>query len=262
MGSTLRLATVVTGASEGIGYELALIAARESSPVVLVARSADALSQVARTIRANGGEAHPVVLDLARPEAAALLEAALVERSLLCNVLINNAGVGLTGPFSELPPEGQLTIIDVNVRALTALALRFVPGMMERRSGGMINLASVAGYLPGPNMAVYFASKAFVRSFSEGLHAEMRGSGVTVTCLAPGPVATRFLAKSGARRTRLFKIAPKLTAAAVAQAGWRGFKSGKRVVIPGVTAPLFAFAGQHLPHQLTLLILARLTKGG
>jgi short-subunit dehydrogenase len=166
----------------------------------------------------------------------------------------------LLGPAAVLPREDQLGIIDLNVRALTDLTLRFLPGMVARGEGGVINLSSVAGFLPGPNMALYYASKAFVRSFSEALWEEVRGTGVRVTCVAPGPVATGFLAKADAGGVRLFKLLPKRTAEQVARSAWDGFKRGRRMVTPGFLAAFSAFCSAHLPHALTLPLVARLQR--
>jgi len=257
----LRSAVVVTGGSAGIGREIAKIAAREGAPVVLVARSADALAEAADEVRGAGGEPFTLALDVALPDAPSGLERFLAAHRLTCGVLVNNAGSGLLGPAAALSREDQLRLIDLNIRALTALTLWFLPHMLARRSGGIINLGSVAGFLPGPNMAVYYATKAFVRSFSEALSEEVRGTGVTVTCVAPGPVATGFLAKAGARGARMFKAMPKMTAERVARAAWRGFKRGRRLVVPGAAASLTAFAVTHLPHRLTLPIVARLQRG-
>ena len=256
-----RPAVVVTGASGGIGREIAKIAAREGGPVVLIARSGDALAEAAEEIRHAGGKPLTLVLDLARPEAPAEVERFLAAEGLACGVLVNNAGYGLLGPAAALPRDDQLGIVDLNVRALVDLTLRFLPGMIARRGGGIVNLGSVAGFLPGPYMAIYYASKAFVRSFSEALSEEVRGTGVTVTCVAPGPVATKFLTRAGAGRARLFKVLPKVTAEMVADSAWRGFKQGRRMVVPGVMAGLSAFSGSHLPRALTLPVVARLQRG-
>jgi short-subunit dehydrogenase len=255
-----RPAVVVTGASGGIGRQIAKVAARDGGPIVLVARSADALAATADEVRQAGGEPFTLALDLALPNATAELERFLAAQRLACGVLVNNAGYGLLGAAARLPREEQLGIIDLNIRALTDLTLRFLPGMVARRSGGIINLASVASFLPGPYMALYYASKAFVRSFSEALSEELRGTGVTVTCVAPGPVATQFLTRAGARRARLFKVIPKMTPAVIAQSAWRSFKRGRRLVVPGVAASLSAWAGAHLPHALTLPLTARLQR--
>ncbi|MDQ4136258.1 MAG: SDR family NAD(P)-dependent oxidoreductase, partial [Pseudomonadota bacterium] len=209
-------------------------------------------------VRAAGGEPFVLPLDLSRREAPAEVERFLAEQGLHCDVLVNNAGYGLLGAAATLPREEQLGIIDLNIRALADLALRFLPGMLVRRRGGIINLASVASFLPGPNMALYYASKAFVRSFSEALSQEVRGRGVTVTCVAPGPVSTPFLTRSGVKNAYLFKIGPKMTAERVAQSGWQGFKRGRRLVVPGLAASLSALSAAYIPHAVTLPVLARL----
>lgn len=260
MHAALRPAVVVTGASAGIGREIAKIAARDGGLIVLVARSADALAEAAAEVRAAGGEPLVLPLDLGHPDSAAEVERFLTEQGLACHVLVNNAGYGLLGAATTLSREEQLGIVDLNVRALTDLTLRFLPGMVARGGGGVINLGSVAGYLPGPYMALYYASKAFVRSFSDALAEEVRGTGVTVTCVAPGPVATTFLAKAGARQARLFKMLPKMTAERVAASAWRGFKAGRRTVVPGASAAFSALAGTHLPRTLTLPLVGHLQR--
>jgi short-subunit dehydrogenase len=261
MPEELRPAVVVTGASTGIGREIAKVAAREGGPVVLVARSAEALAETAAEVRAAGGEPFVLALDLAPAGAPAKVGEFLAEQGLHCAVLVNNAGYGLFGAAATLPREDQLGIIDVNVRALTELTLRLLPGMLARRTGGILNVGSVAGFVPGPYMALYHASKAFVGSLSEALSEEVRGTGVTVTCVAPGPVRTMFFAKAGARRAQLFKILPKLTAEAVAESAWRGFRRGRRMVVPGTIASLTAFGAAYLPHAVSLGTLMRLQRG-
>jgi uncharacterized protein len=251
-----RPAVVVTGASGGIGREIAKVAAREGGAVVLVARSAEGLAAAADEVRTAGGTPFTLPLDLSRPEAPAAVEEFLAAQGLVCDVLVNNAGYGLLGAAATLPRDEQLGIVDLNIRALADLTLRFLPGMLVRRSGGVINLASVASFLPGPNMALYYASKAFVRSFSEALSQEVRGRGVTVTCVAPGPVSTDFLVRSGAKQAHMFKLVPKMTAERVAISAWRAFKRGRRLVVPGVSAGFSALSAAYLPHRLTLPVVA------
>lgn len=229
----MKPAIVVTGASSGIGRELALVAARDRSGVmVLVGQSQERLDGVVAEIAAAGVEAHAIVLDLADRAAGQTIDEALSRHDLYCDVLVNCAGFGLYGRAIEISRDEQITLFDVNARALADLSLRFLPGMLQRRRGGVINVGSIAAYTPGPYMAAYFASKAFVKSFSAALAAEVAGTGVTVTCLAPGVVRTPFLFRCGIGRTPLFRLAPRGNAPYVAAAGWRGFKAGKRVVIP------------------------------
>lgn len=256
----LRPAVVVVGASRGIGRAMAKVAARDRSVVVLVARSPEALAAAATDVRGAGGEAFTLELDLVAGDATARLENFLSANGLVCDVLVNSAGYGLRGSATLLPIGDQLGMIDVNIRALSDMTLRFLPGMVARGRGGVINLGSIAGFTPGPNMAMYYASKAFVRSFSAALYQELRRTGVTVTCVAPGPVATEFLEKSGAGRTLLFKVLPKLNAEYVAERAWRGFKSGRRLVVPGISAKLSAFTASLLPTALLLPLLGRLQR--
>lgn len=255
-----RLAIVVVGASRGIGRAIAKVVAREQAPVVLVARSREGLTATAADVRAAGGEAYTLELDIVASDASMRLRDFLFENGLACDVLINSAGYGLRGAGTILPIKDQLGIVDLNIRALTDLTLCFLPEMAARGRGGVVNLGSIAGFLPGPYMALYYASKSFVRSFSEALHQELRGTGVTVTCVAPGPVSTDFLETSGAGRAALFKILPKLNSEYVAERAWSGFKSGRRLVVPGISAKVVAFTARLLPSVLLLPLVGRLQR--
>jgi short-subunit dehydrogenase len=225
-------AIVVTGASSGIGREIARIAARDGLPVVLVARSRDVLEALAAELTAAGGSAIAVPADLASADAGVTIESALSARGLWCDVLVNSAGFALAGPAAALPRAAQMQLLDVNIRALTELTLRFLPGMVARGRGGILNVGSITAYTPGPNMAAYHASKAFVRSFSAALATEVEGTGVTVTCLSPGVVRTAFLDDLPIKGDRVFKLMPRADAASTARAGWLGFRAGRRLVIP------------------------------
>jgi short-subunit dehydrogenase len=193
-------------------------------------------------------------------DAPVRLSAFLSDQGLLCDVLVNSAGYGLRGEASALPPADQLGIVDLNMRALAALTLHFLPGMVARRRGGVINLGSVAGFLPGPHMAMYYASKAFVRSFSEALHEELRGANVTVTCVTPGPVRTKFLDKAGASRAPLFRFLPKVGAEFVAERAWQGFKRGRRLVVPGIPARITVFLAALMPSAAMLRLIGMLQR--
>ncbi|WEX90243.1 SDR family NAD(P)-dependent oxidoreductase [Sinorhizobium garamanticum] len=258
----LRPAVVVVGASRGIGKAIAEAAARDGATVVLVARSAEGLEAVAAAVRKAGGKPFTLALDLTAGDAAAHLEDFLCNEGLMCDVLVNSAGYGLRGGAATLPLDEQIGMVDLNIRVLTELTLRFLPGMVARGRGGVINLGSVASFTPGPFMALYYASKGFVRSFSEALHQEVRPAGVTVTCVAPGPVSTEFLEKSGANRAALFKILPKVDSEYVAERAWRGFKAGRRLVIPGISARLAILLAGLLPSAALLPLIARLQLRG
>jgi short-subunit dehydrogenase len=257
-----RPAVVVIGGSGGIGRAIASVAARERGAVVLVARSPEGLAAAAAEVREGGGEAFTLELDLVAGDAPTRLEDFLSAHGLVCDVLVNSAGYGLRGAATALPIDGQLGIIDLNIRSLSELTLHFLPGMVARGRGGVLNLSSVAGFVPGPYMALYFASKGFVRFLSEALHQELRRTGVTVTCVAPGPVSTEFLERSRAYQTLLFSILPRLDPEDVAERAWRGFKSGRRLVVPGISAKLAALAAALLPSAAMLPLVGRLQRSG
>lgn len=253
---TGRPAIVVTGASSGIGVELARVASAEGLPIVLVARNQVALTALAAELP----EAFVLTLDLQAPDAVDAIGAMLSESGLVCDVLVNNAGYGLIGGVLDVPAADQLGIFDLNLRAAAALGLAALPSMARRGRGGVLNVGSIAGFMPGPGMAMYYASKAALRSLSEAWWAEMRGTGVTVTLVAPGPVRTAFLERSGARETRLFKMLPKATAADVARRGWAGFRRGRRLVFPDVMSCLSARFSAALPRGILLRIMGRLQR--
>ena len=229
---------------------------------MLVARSPEGLSAAAAEVREAGGEAFTLELDLLAGDAPTRLEDFLSAHGLICDVLVNSAGHGLRGAATALPIDEQLGIIDLNIRSLSELTLHFLPGMVARKRGGVLNLSSVAGFVPGPYMALYFASKGFVRFFSEALHQELRRTGVTVTCVAPGPVSTEFLERSGAYQAPLFRILPKLDPDDLAERAWRGFKSGRRLVVPGISAKLAALAVKFMPSAAMLPLIGRLQRSG
>ena len=222
-----RPAIVVTGASSGIGQAIARVAARDGVFLLLVGRSQPALDGLVAELVAGGAQAAALPLDLLDAHALERVERALSEHGLYCDVLVNSAGLGMYGPAAGAPRSEQLDVLDVNVRALTEMTLRFLPDMIARGRGGVLNLGSITGYTPGPNMAVYYASKAYVNSFSAALASEAAG-----TCLAPGVVRTPFFARCSVGQTRMMKLMPRSDVADTAEAGWRAFKAGQPLVIP------------------------------
>ena len=247
----LQPCTVITGASTGIGREIALLAAAENH-VVLIARDQAALEQLAREIVKMGLSASIIPVDLSIASSSQTIGRALNEAGLYCETLVVNAGLGHLGYASGLKLEEQMAVIDVNIRSLTELCILFLPAMLEKRHGRILALSSIASSSPGPGMAVYYASKAYVRMFAEALWQETRGTGVTVSCLCPGPVNTPFLEKSGIGNSSLFRMLPLKAAKSVAKEGWLGLKSGKRLIVPGVSAKLAFFLGKLLPRRLLL----------
>jgi short-subunit dehydrogenase len=229
---------LITGASAGIGTELARLFAADKSSLVLVARRKEKLEEIAAELRSKYGiDVRVVAADLGRPDAPQEVVDRLAAEKVTIDVLVNNAGFGALGAFAELDTARQVEMVQVNVAALTHLTRLLLPDMIERRKGGVLNVASTAGFQPGPYMAVYYATKAYVVSFSEALHDELTDSksargGVTVTCLCPGPTETEFAATAEMEKSRMFKLRP-MTAEQVARIGYRAFRRGKLLVVTG-----------------------------
>lgn len=252
----LRPFTVVTGGSEGIGLALARRFAGAGNDLLLIARRPEPLQAAADRIRAESRvEVATAAIDVTAPSAIAALEAALAARGGYADVLVNCAGIGFAGRFGEQPPEALAQLVDLNVRAVTMLSRHFLSGMRVRGRGGILNLASLGGYVPGPNQAAYYASKAYVLSLSEALAAETAGEGVRICALAPGPVDTRFHARMGAEGAFYRTLLPPASAAAVARAGYVGFALGWRVTIPGLINPFLLLALRVMPHRLVIPIV-------
>ncbi|MDO9560524.1 MAG: SDR family oxidoreductase [Bradyrhizobium sp.] len=249
--------TLITGASAGIGTELARVFASNGHRVVLVARRADRLTQLADEIVAAGG-AVPIVIscDLEQPDAGDRIAAILAAEGVEVEYVVNNAGFGMFGRAIVRDRAEQLGMIAVNIRALTELSLRFSDALILHR-GGILNVASIAGFLPGPGMAVYYASKAYVLSFTEALRAELAPRGVRVTALCPGPVPSEFQARAGflpGLDSAILNVSP----ADVAQAGYRGLMANKRAVIPGLGVKVVPFLLRLFPRGFILAAVGRL----
>jgi short-subunit dehydrogenase len=248
--------TLITGASAGIGTELARVFASNGHRVALVARRADRLAALARDIAAHGG-ATPIVIpcDLEQLDAGDKIAAALAAEGVEIEYLVNNAGFGLFGNAVELSRAEQLGIIAVNIRATTDLALRFADDLIRNR-GGILNVGSIAGFLPGPGMAVYYASKAYVLSFTEALRGELASRGVRVTALCPGPVPSEFQARAGfdpGFDSAILNVSPS----DVAKAGYRGLMANKRLVLPGLGIKIVPFLLRLFPRGFILAAVAR-----
>jgi hypothetical protein len=257
----LRPMVVVTGGSEGIGYELARRFAKDGHDVMLVARRAEPLREAAARIRAGlKAEAIAVPADVTAPGAIAAIDAALAAQGAYADVLVNSAGIGLAGSFHANSPDDLTRLIDLNVRALTQLTRHYLPGMRLRGRGGILNLASLGGYTPGPYQAAYYASKAYVISLTEAIAAETAGEGVRVCALAPGPVNTAWHERAGAESSLYRYLVLPASAASVARAGYLGYLMGLRVVVPGLLNPFLALALRIVPHRLMIPIVAWLLK--
>jgi short-subunit dehydrogenase len=249
--------TLITGASAGIGTELARVFASKGHRLALVDRHGDRLTRLASEIAAGGGTAPMVIpCDLQQPDAGDKIAAALAAEGLEVEFVVNNAGFGLFGNAIELDRADQLGIIAVNVRAMTDLSLRFSDQLIRHR-GGILNVGSIAGFLPGPGMAVYYASKAYVLSLSEGLRAELAPRGVRVTTLCPGPVPSEFQARAGIKPGFDSAIL-NISASDVARAGYRGLMANKRAVLPGLGIKIVPLLLRLFPRGFILAAVGRL----
>ena len=225
---------LITGASGGIGYELAKLFARDGYNLVLVARGADKLAQVASELKQFQMTIETVALDLCTPSAPQALFDQLQRDGIVVDILVNNAGYGIFGEFAQVSLEESLGQIQLNITALTTLTRLFVGPMIGRRRGRIMNVASTAAFQPGPLMAVYYATKAYVLSFSEALANELCATGVTVSCFCPGATDTSFQKRAGMENSRLFKKIGAMNAATVARDGYRGMMAGKGLTISGL----------------------------
>lgn len=247
-----RPVTLITGASAGIGVALARVFSRHGHELALVARRQDRLQQLADEIAATGAR-RPIVFtcDLSKPDVARQIGDALASQGAEPQFVINNAGFGLVGLATARDRDEQLQMIDLNVRSLTELSIAFVDSLARHR-GGILNVGSMAGFLPGPGMAVYYATKAYVLSFSEALHSELAPRGIKVTVLCPGPVRTEFAARAGISDRSMAPSLLTKSADYVAEAGYRGLMEGRRTVVPGFINSLVTGLIRIFPRWLLL----------
>lgn len=257
---TTKRTALITGASSGLGVEYAKLFAADGHDVVLVARSEGKLRELANELsQKHGVKAHVYPADLSRADAPRALFDALATDGIQVDALVNNAGLGYVGEFRSSSTDSELEMVQVNVTSLTALTHLFLPGMVARRFGRVLNIASTAAFQGGPGMAVYFATKAYVVSFSEGIAHELRGTGVTVTAHCPGATHTGFAAAAGAGETLLFKGAVA-TAPATARHGYLAMQRGRVVSIHGLLNRLMYWGGLLTPRWLLARITARMMK--
>jgi short-subunit dehydrogenase len=252
--------TVITGASGGIGADLARVFARNGHKMLLIARNGPALNTLADELTAQGAP-RPLVLplDLAVPGAAQRVVATLRQADATAGILVNNAGFGLAGTVAGLDATEQLGIVDLNMRVLTELTLLLLPDLIAAK-GRLLNVASTAAYFPGPGMAVYYASKAYVLSLSEAMHQELRKDGVSVTVLCPGTTATGFFDRAKVDANMLKALRP-MSSMTVAEAGYAGLMAGRRVAIPGMMNKISALVSGVVPHILFMPLLQYLQAG-
>jgi short-subunit dehydrogenase len=253
---------LITGASVGIGYELARQFARGGYNLILVARNEDKLKTVTEEMRTLGVQADYITSDLAQPTAPLALFADLKNRNVTIDMLVNNAGFGALGDFHELDPQRQLDMIQVNITAVVELTHLFLQGMVARNAGGILNVASTAAFQPGPHMAIYYASKAFVLSFSEAIAEELGDTNVKVTTLCPGPTESEFRTRAKMDDSPVFrsKWIPTMSAAEVARVGYEAFRKGKRIIIPGLVNKLAVQSNRIAPRKLVAKVAGKINR--
>ena len=249
---------LITGASSGIGMGLAKLFAADGSDLVLVARREDRLNELAEELKSEHGiEVHVLPKDLSKKTSPKEIFNHLKKEKIEIDVLVNNAGFGSRGTVSELDTDLQVDMVQVNAAALTHLTSLFLPGIIERGQGGILNVGSLARFQPGPNLAVYFATKAYVLSFTEALAEEISNPNIKVSCFAPGPVKTEFGEKSDLEDSLLFKMSLMDLEPAV-KAGYEGFRKGKTIVIPGLKQQIVPFLNRFTPRLIVRKIAKKL----
>jgi short-subunit dehydrogenase len=255
----MRNTALITGASAGIGLELARLFARQRHDLVLVARRGDRLREIAAELE---GEyriaARVIVADLATADGPRRLFDELQERGIEIEYLVNNAGFGTFGPFAETDVQNTMNLVRLNIGALTELTALLLPAMIERNSGRVLNVASAAAFQPGPLMATYYASKAYVLHFSEALNEELAGKEVSVTALCPGPVRTEFQQVAGMETSGLVLGKRLISVEQVAEAGYQAMLRGKSYVIPGLGGKLLSVAVRFAPRRLVAKFVHRM----
>ncbi len=249
---------LITGASSGLGMGLAKLFAADGSDLVLVARREDRLIELANELKAEHGiEVHVLPKDLSKKSAPKEIFGHLKKEKIQIDVVVNNAGFGNKGTIAELDADLQMDMLQVNAAALTHLTSLFLPGIVERGYGGILNVGSLAGFQPGPNLAVYYATKAYVLSYTEALAEEITNPNIKISCLAPGPVRTEFGEKSDLEDSLLFKMS-LLDMEPVVEAGYQGFRKGKTIVIPGIKQQIVPFLNRFTPRILVRKIAKKL----
>ncbi len=249
---------LVTGASEGIGFELCKLLAQDGYFIVLTARNQHQLERRAEELRKQSIETYVIVQDLSAPGACEKIMEQLAAQNLEIEVLINNAGFANYGNFSENSLEAEMALLQVNIIALTKLTKLILPSMIKNSSGKIMNLASMAAFVAGPQMAVYYASKAYVLSFSEALACELEGTGITVTVVCPGATQTKFQERAGLGRSKLFSMVKPMDSNTVAKEGYRGMMHGETIVITGAMNKLMAFATKLTPRSMSTKLIKRI----
>ena len=257
----LKPAVLIVGGSRGIGLALANEFYAHDHTIVLIARDGTELAAAARSIGADASApVFTLAIDVTSPDAIDQLDGGLQRFGCYLDILVNNAAVGVSGPFEESAPHDIDHLVAINIAALTRLTRYALPGMLARGRGGILNIASLGGAVPGPNQAAYYASKAFVMSLTEAIASEVSGRGVRVSVVAPGPVGTGFHSAMGAQNAWYRTLLPECSPDSVAKIGYRGFTLGQRIIVPGILYRLFYLALRMLPHPISVPLTGWLLK--
>lgn len=254
-------AAVITGGSRGLGLALAGEFAGSGAPVLLVARDESVLEAAAAALAArHPGRVLQLALDVTAPDALQRLEGALSAKGLYCDTLVNAAGIGLAGPFTAHTPEDIERLLALNVTALSCLVRWALPAMLARGRGGILNVASLGAYVPGPNQAAYYASKSYVVSLTEAIAAEAMGRGVRVAVVSPGPLETGFHAAMGAERSLYRQVLPSMSPERAARLAFRSYRLGRKVIVPGALATVSSLVLRLTPHPVSLPLVKLLLR--
>lgn len=258
MNST-RNYTLITGASTGIGYELAKLFAKDRHNLILVARDEGKLETAKNELSKYNVEVKILSLDLSKSEDIQGLFNYVEMNKLNVDILVNNAGIGTFGDFSEIEWVKEEALIDINIKALTKLTKYFLPKIIECKNGGILNVASTAAFCSGPRMAAYYASKAYVLNLTEAIYEECKDSGIRISCLCPGPVKTTFQDKAGIKKSESAKKY-LMDAEEVAKVSYKDFKKGKLIIIPGMKNKLLVIGNKLLPRRISRKIILKTNK--
>ena len=255
-----RSCVLITGATTGIGYELAKLYARDGKNLILIARSEDKLREVKEELSLYNIKIYTLALDLAVNNSCEKILESVNKNNLTVDILVNNAGIGTYGYLNETDIERELNLIDVNIRALTELTKLFLPSMINNGEGAIMNVASTAAFCAGPKMANYYASKAYVLSFTEALHEELKDNNIKVSCLCPGPIKTGFQEKAGIKKNENIKNS-SMSAKSVASIAYKYFNRGKVIIIPGFKNKILVYLNKLIPRSLSRKIILMMNKG-
>lgn len=255
-----RSYTLITGGTSGIGYELAKCFAKEGHNLIIVGRSKEKIEKFKESFKIYNISIEGIELDLSVDNACEQLFDFVDKKNLVVDCLVNNAGVGSFGYFHEVDMKKDMDLIQVNIRVVTEITKWFLSRMVAHEHGGIINIASTAAFSAGPKMNVYYASKAYVLSFTEALHEEYKDKGIRVSCICPGPVATDFQTRAGIKKSNAAKRY-MMTSKEVAEVGYKGYKKGKLIIIPGFKNKLLIFINKLMPRSISRKIIMKMNKG-